>query len=627
LIIDPVIVYSTFLGGSGSDRGTGIAVDGTGNAYVTGATTSTTFPGVTTGSIQRTNGGGGGDGDAFVTKINAAGTAIIYSTFLGGSGSDQGLGIAVDVPGNAYVTGETSSSTFPGVSVTAGSIQPNPGGGGFSDAFVTKINPAGNKIVYSTFLGGSGSDVGFGIAVDGNTGNAYVTGFTESTTFPVTPGSIQLANGGGGGDAFVTMINAAGTKIVYSTFLGGNGFDGGLGIAVDGTGNAYVTGFTGSTTFPVTPGSIQLANGGGTDAFVTKINAAGTKIVYSTFLGGSGSDRGTGIAVDGTGNAYVTGQTSSTTFPGVTAGSIQPANGGGNDAFVTKINAAGNAIVYSTFLGGSGSDGGNGIAVDGTGNAYVTGATTSTTFPGVTTGSIQPVNGGGGGDGDAFVTKIGGCTSGFVSGCCLGPVPCPGATTASDFYSFLATVTLAGTASCTETVTSATAGVVVESSGPSTLAAGLNLVTGTFSAPQTSSPFSLTISCSGASGVLCSTTLTAPLPACQPVPPGKTGTLSISKVVDVKPGQSIPPTAFSISVNCGGNVNLLSLNSGQLQTLTQPAGTSCTVSEILPPSFSTAACPKSLATWLPPTFFPSATVVISSSLAKLLVVHNTFTCN
>lgn len=220
------------------------------------------------------------------------------------------------------------------------------------------------------------------------------------------------------------------------------------------------------------------------------------------------------------------------------------------------------------------------------------------------------------------------CTSSFVSGCCLGPVPCPGATAASDFYSFLATVTLAGTASCTETVTSATTGVVVESSGPSTLAAGINLVTGTFSAPQASSPFSLTISCSGASGVLCSTTLTAPLPACQPVPPGDTGTLSIEKAVDVQPGQSTPPTAFSISVNCGGNVTQLSLSSGQLQTLTQPAGTSCTVSETtLPPPFSTPACPRgSLGTWLPPTFFPSATVVISSSLAKLLVVHNTFKC-
>jgi hypothetical protein len=412
LIIDPVIVYSTFLGGRGGDVGRGIAVDGTGNAYVTGSTSSATFPGVTAGSIQPANGGGGGD--AFVTKINAAGTAIVYSTFLGGSGDDFGLGIAVDGTGNAYVTGQTSSTTFPGV--TAGSIQPANGGG--FDAFVTKINAAGTAIVYSTFLGGSGFDLGGGIAVDGP-GNAYVMGSTSSTTFPgVTAGSIQPANGGSI-DAFVMKINAAGTAIIYSTFLGGSGTDNGRAIAVDGPGNAYVTGETSSTTFPgVTAGSIQPANGGGNDAFVTKINAAGTAIVYSTFLGGSGTDSGHGIAVDGPGNAYVTGLTNSTTFPGVTAGSIQPANGGGDDAFVTKINAAGTAIVYSTFLGGSGTDNGNGIAVDGPGNAYVTGQTDSTTFPGVTAGSIQPANGGG--FGDAFVTQINAAGTAIVYSTFLG---------------------------------------------------------------------------------------------------------------------------------------------------------------------------------------------------------------
>ena len=402
LVIDPVQVYSTFLGGNLDDGGNGIAVDGAGNAYVTGQTFSTTIPGVGPGSIQPAN---GGNIDAFVTKINAAGTAIVYSTFLGGTGGDVGLAIAVDGAGNAYVTGDSFSSTFPGV--TAASIQPvNQGAeccGG--DAFVAKLNAAGDAMVYATFLGGSGEDRGLGIAVDG-AGNAYVTGRTLSATFPgVTASSIQPANAGSI-DAYVTKINAAGTAIVYSTFLGGSDLDEGLGIAVDAAGNAYVTGHTFSTTFPgVGAASIQPAEGGFGDAFVTKINAAGTAIVYSTFLGGTGDELGFAIAVDGSGNAYVAGATSlSTTFPGITAGSLQPANGGGFDAFVTKINAAGTAVLYSTFLGGNGDDFGNGIAVDAAGDAFVTGSTASTNFPGVTGSSIQPAYGGDSTDG--FVTEI-----------------------------------------------------------------------------------------------------------------------------------------------------------------------------------------------------------------------------
>jgi hypothetical protein len=464
LIIDPVLAYSTFLGGSGDDVGSGIAVDSAGNAYVTGQTSSSNFPGVSGSSIQPANGGvadtfvtkinptgtaivystflggdrndygsgiavdgagnayvtgftfstnfpgidgssiqqayGGGYADAFVTKINPTGSAIVYSTFLGGSGGDVGNGIAVDSAGNAYVTGQTSSSTFPGVG--GSSIQPAYGGG-LADAFVTKINPTGTAIVYSTFLGGSGNDIAYGIAVDGG-GNAYVTGSTSSTTFPGVGGSsIQPANGGGG-DAFVMKINPTGTAIIYSTFLGGNFEDYGSGIAVDGAGNAYVTGYASSTTFPGVGGSsIQPAYAGGADAFVTKIDPIGTAIVYSTFLGGSGGDYANGIAVDSAGNAYVTGVTFSDSFPGVGGNSIQPANGGGRDAFVTKINPTGTAILYSTFLGGSGTDGGSGVAVDGAGNAYVTGSTSSSSFPGVGGTSIQQASGGGA---DAFVTKI-----------------------------------------------------------------------------------------------------------------------------------------------------------------------------------------------------------------------------
>ena len=402
LIIDPVLVYSTFLGGSGSDAAEGIAVDAAGNAYVTGSTGSTTFPGVTGGSIQPAF-----DGivNAFVTKINAAGTAIVYSTFLGGGGGDFARGIAVDAAGNVSVTGYTYSTTFPGVN--SSSIQPanaRSATGGAS-GFVTKIDAAGTAIVYSTFLGGGAGEACNGIAVDG-AGNAYVTGSTTSTTFPGVDGSsIQPANGGFE-DAFVTKINAAGTAIVYSTFLGGSGGDVGFGIAVDGAGNAYVTGTAGSASFPgVSGSSIQPTYGGGADAFVTKINAAGTAIVYSTFLGGSGEDFGSGIAVDSAGSAYVTGWTSSATFPGVTGGSIQPANGGFVNVFVTKINAAGTATVYSTFLGGSVEDFGRGIAVDRAGDALVAGSTSSATFPGVRGSSIQPTIGGGF---DAFLAKISG---------------------------------------------------------------------------------------------------------------------------------------------------------------------------------------------------------------------------
>jgi beta-propeller repeat-containing protein len=402
LVIDPVLVYSTYLGGSGFDDGNGIAVDGSGNAYVTGSTLSTNFP--TANSLQASNGSGSINYDAFVTKINATGSAYVYSTYLGGSGFDRGGGIAVDGSGNAYVTGSTNSTNFP----TTDPIQASYGGGN-GDAFVTKINAAGSALVYSTYLGGGGFDDGSGIAVDGS-GNAYVTGGTGSTNFP-TANPLQ-ASIGGGGDAFVTKINAAGSALVYSTYLGGRlhalvqppgvgpAGDGASGIAVDGAGNAYVTGVTSSTDFP-TAKPLQASLNGGLNAFVTKINAAGSAYVYSTYLGGSAEDSGQGIAVDGAGNAYITGVTTSIDFP--TANPLQGSNGGSSyDAFVTKINAAGSALVYSTYLGGSGFDIAWGVAVDGSGNAYVTGYTTSTDFP-----TINPLQAGnGGGNGDAFMTKI-----------------------------------------------------------------------------------------------------------------------------------------------------------------------------------------------------------------------------
>jgi len=395
LVIDPTLVYSTYLGGSGGDAGVGVAVDSAGNAYVTGVTGSADFP-TTAGDFDTTL---GGNGDAFVTKLNAAGSALLYSTYLGGSGDDVGLGMAVDSAGNAYVTGATVLGNF---STTAGAFDTTSNGG--TDAFVTKLNPAGSALLYSTYLGGSLTDQGFGIAVD-SAGNAYVTGFLDSANFPTTAGAFDTTiNSGDAEDAFVTKLNPAGSALLYSTYLGGSGSDGGLGMAVDSAGNAYVTGFTGSANFPTTAGAFDTtSNGGFDDAFVTKLNPAGSApLVYSSYLGGSGDDQGRGIVVDSGLNAYVTGSTTSADFP-TTAGAFDTTSNGGFDAFVTKLNAAGSApLAYSTYLGGSVTDVGNGIAVDSAGNAYVTGASVSTNFP-TTAGAFDTTSNGGF---DAFVTKL-----------------------------------------------------------------------------------------------------------------------------------------------------------------------------------------------------------------------------
>ena len=390
LIIDPVLSYSTYLGGSGGDGGAALAVDSAGDAYITGFTTSTDFPGIGPDSFQSA------PSHLYVSKLNAAGTAIVYSTYLGSSGVDTVNGIAVDPSGNAYVIGYTNGTNFP---TTAGAFQQFNHGG--YDVFVTKLNPSGSALVYSTYLGGSTDDAGIAIALD-SSGDAYLTGYTNSSDFPLA-GPIQSTNHLT--DAFVVKLNAAGSALLYSTYLGGSGYDQGQGIAVDSAGNAYVTGRTNSTDFPgVSSSSIQSTNGGLYDAFVVKVNAAGTALVYSTYLGGSNYDYGYGVAVDSAGSAYVTGYTSSTNFTGVTSGSVQSTLGSGNgNAYVAKINPAGTGLVYSTYLGGSGGENGTSIATDSSGNAWVTGTTSSTNFPGVNVNSIQSTSGG---MIDAFVAEL-----------------------------------------------------------------------------------------------------------------------------------------------------------------------------------------------------------------------------
>jgi len=393
LVIDPLL-YSTFLGGSGYDAVTGIAVDASGAAYVTGATDSgsTDFP-TTPGAYDTMHNGGN---DAFVAKLDASGSALLYSTFLGGSGWDLAYGIVVDASGAAYVTGNTrdAATEFP---TTPGAYDTTYNGG--DDAFVAKLDASGSALLYSTFLGGSGYDEGLAIAVD-SSGAAYVTGYTvdDITDFPTTPGAYDTMHNGGFWDAFVAKLDTSGGALLYSTFLGGSWEDRGSGIAVDATGSAYVTGGTDSDTdFPTTPGAYDTTFNGYYDAFVAKLDASGSTLLYATFLGGSSLDGGNGIAVDASGAAYVTGSASEDVmdFP-TTPGAYDTTHNGWFDAFVAKLDASGSSLLYATFLGGRSGDEGNGIAVDTSGAAYVTGYTVDdfTDFP-TTPGAYDTTHNGG----------------------------------------------------------------------------------------------------------------------------------------------------------------------------------------------------------------------------------------
>ena len=388
LVIDPYLTFSTYLGGTGSDQGNAVALDGAGNAYVAGLTTSTNFPTVL-GSYRTSN---GGNRDAFVTKLSPAGS-LVYSTYLGGSGLDEAAGIDVDTSGNAYVAGVTASTNFP----TLGPYQQFRGG--LDDAFVTKLNAAGSALVFSTYLGGADDDEAHAIAIDA-ANNIYLTGVTFSSpgAFPNFPVLNAFDATLEDFDAFVTKLNSAGNTLGYSTYLGGTGLDEGFGIAVDAAGSAYVTGQTFATNFP-TASPYRATSGGGRDGFVTKLGVAGSTLVYSTYLGGSGSDYGTGIAINSANNAFVAGLTASTNFPVVAA--LQGSNAGSDDAFITKFNASGSAPAYSTYLGGTGGDGAGAIALDGSSNAYLTGSTFSTNFP-----TVSPIFGAAGGGSDGFVTMV-----------------------------------------------------------------------------------------------------------------------------------------------------------------------------------------------------------------------------
>ena len=398
--------YATYLGGENIDIGYGIAVDNAGNVYLTGETgivsiNQTPFP-TTPGAYQTTY---PGPVATFITKLNSDGSDLVYSTLFGGSGiGGMGLDLAIDGMGNTYVFGETRSTDLP--------LQ-NPAqdtyGGGIHDAFIAKFNSDGSDLVYSTYLGGSGDESstilvgGGGIAVD-SAGSAYVTNKTTSDDLPVTTNAFDKTFSGTS-DAFVAKLSPAGDEFVYLTYLGGSddiGLEEGLDITVDNVGQAYVTGYTRASDFP-TRNPLQATNTG-VDIFITKLNQTGNDLLYSTLYGGSfGADYGYGIALDDEGNIYVTGQASSINFP--TKFALQPESGGAQDAFVLKLNPNGSRVIYSTYLGGEGSDGGHAIVADNAddeGRAYIVGKVDDT-FP--VQNAAQASYGGGFADG--FVAKIG----------------------------------------------------------------------------------------------------------------------------------------------------------------------------------------------------------------------------
>jgi hypothetical protein len=420
LVIDPTISYSTYLGGTDFDLGAAVAVDRFGDAYVYGETISIDFP-TTPGTYQADLAGGADD---YIAKLNRDGTALLYSTYLGGSGDDESFGMTIDHAGDAYVAGPTLSSDFPTTPGAFQTIAP----GGDHDGFVTELNPTGSKLVFSTYLGGSGHDAAL-TPVLTRAGDVVVLGDTNSTDLPVTPGAFQATTKGGdctifdffdpgdcqeggGLDDFVAELNPTGSGLRYLTYLGGTGDEVGTGMAVDRQGNAYVALETTSADFPVTPGAYQTIFAGGdgsgfdaaaTDNVVVKLNPTGSGLVYSTYVGGSGDECDAFfcyLAIDHLGHAFLASISDSTDFP-VTPGAIQPTNHGSFDLTVTELNAAGNGLLSSTYLGGSDYDAMFWDTVGRNGDAYIAGTTLSSDFP-----TADPVQASFGGVEDGFLSKL-----------------------------------------------------------------------------------------------------------------------------------------------------------------------------------------------------------------------------
>ena len=386
------LIYSTFLGGWNDDVGHSIAMDDSGNVYVTGETWGGNFP-VTDSAYDVSYNTGV---DAFVAKLNSTGNSLCYSTFLGGDNNDRGYSIDIDEYGNAYVTGITTSGDFP---TTSGAFDRifNGGSAGGGDIFVTKINPSGSDLEYSTFIGGQQDDYGRGIAAD-NIGRIYVTGHTKSPDFPVTAEAFDTTYHGDH-DIIMVCIDSAGSILEYSTYLGGSGYDRGDDIVVDRFGQAHVTGSSASDDFTTTQGVFDPDHNGSTDVILFKLSTTGKSLIYSTFIGGQNKDDGKSITLDAGGYSYVTGYTRSSDFP-TTEGAFDTTHNGGDNVFVCKLTPSGRALSYSTFLGRHSR--GLGVDIDQYNQAYVTGHATSSYFP-TTPGAFDETLGGWD---DVFVTKF-----------------------------------------------------------------------------------------------------------------------------------------------------------------------------------------------------------------------------
>jgi hypothetical protein len=359
------VLYLAQVSGRDWEGAMGIAVDSTGAAYITGSTYSPDFP-TTAGAFQRAF---AGDNDAFVVKVSPTGS-IVYATFLGGKGRDDGRRIAIDRSGAAYIVGSTNSPDFP---TTAKAFQPRYGGD--TDAFVVKLSPSG-ALLYSTYLGGSLPENGFGVAVS-SSGNAYVTGNSRSANFPIVK---PLQNSlRGDSDAFIAKLNTTGSSLLFSTYLGGSDYEYGYGIALDTSNRIFLTGTTMSSDFPISRGAFQTAYGGKWDGFVTKLAAPGNGILYSSYLGGAGDEGGAQIAVSPGGRAYIVGGTESSNFP--TARPAQASMRGTKDGFLVEIDPTGTSLLFSTYLGGGNRELFEDVALDAEGAVILSGLTSSDDFP------------------------------------------------------------------------------------------------------------------------------------------------------------------------------------------------------------------------------------------------------
>jgi hypothetical protein len=381
LVIDP-LVYSTFLGGINYDYGWGLTIDTSGNAYITGPTPSPDFPN-TSGAFDNSL---NGTLDVFVLKLNFEGSSLLYSTFIGGNNWDLSEDIVIDTNCNAYITGRTNSSDFPHTIDAYDTIY-----NGDFDALILKLNSEGSSLQYSTYLGGSNYDHGFGIAIESSSA-IFVTGFTNSSDFPNTINAYDNTYNGGN-DIFVSKLNSTGSSLVYSTFVGGSEWEWGKDITIDPNGNIYITGSTESFDFPNTTNAYDTSYNGEFDVFVLKFKSTNLSLIYSTFVGGNNNDRGYDITIDSNGNILVTGFTESSDFP-VTNDVYDITHNGARDVFVFKLNSFDKSLLYSTFVGGSNDDHAYGLVIDSNDNVYISGGTLSSDFPTTSKANDTSYNGG-----------------------------------------------------------------------------------------------------------------------------------------------------------------------------------------------------------------------------------------